>query len=152
METDIIDAIVALLKGAPQTDAGNNVFPMRYKMSTLEDLPLIAVYDASMLAENVPSGHSEKRTAVIEIFLSAYGPQSPATRAEAADTKIHSLREAVEAKLGKAYDDLGVDGIADKRYLGYQVTPHPDSKDSEYLVLGCAMRYEFSYFNVLPDV
>ena len=151
-EEDLVTAIVTELTTAPLTSAESRVYPMRYKYADLAELPMIAVYDASMTSQNMPEGNSEERMATIEIMLHAHGLQTPASRATAADTILHTLRAAVETKLGNAFDDLGVDGIADKIYQGYRIVPDAENKDSEYLVLTCAMRYDFKYFNELADL
>lgn len=151
IEQDLITSIVAKLIAGP-TDAGASIYPMRYKYADLTDLPMIAVYDAEMISANNANEMDESRQATIEIMLFAYGPQTPATIANAADTKIMTLRGQVEAILGGMYDDLGVDGINSKEYNGYRIIDDKNNKDSENLVLTCAMRYSFKYFNSLVAI
>lgn len=149
-EQELIDAVASILDN--ETDAEGRVYPMRYKYADLSDLPMICIYDASMDSTNLPDSQSEERRANLSIMLFVYGPQSPAVRDDAADTKMMILREQVEALLGKAMDDLGVDGIADKEYQGYSIIDDKQNKDAENLVLTCSMRYQFKYYNVLANL
>lgn len=142
-EQALREAAAALLTG---TDAGANVFPMRWEPTEDADLPAICLYTVDSPSENVPGDHGERRKTGLDVVLYASGPRSPATPADAADVKLDALREQVEALLNKMYDFWGVASIIRKEYKGFKIKANTDAQpNAERLTLAAVMRYDFEY-------
>lgn len=142
-EQALREAAAALLVG---TNAGANVFPMRWEPADESILPAICLYTLDSPSENVPGDIGEKRKTGLDVVLYASGPRSPALPEGSADVQLDALREQVEAILNKMYDFWGVSNVIRKEYKGFKIkTNLEQNPKAERLTLAAVMRYDFEY-------
>ena len=143
-EQALREAAAGLLTG---TNAGANVFPMRWEPSNEANLPAICIYTVDSPAENVPGDLGEKRTVGVDVVLYSSGPRTPAAPESSADYQLDALREQVEAILNVMYDFWGLSGYSRKTYKGFKIkTNLEQNPKAERLTLAAILRYEFEYF------
>lgn len=143
VEQALREAAAALLT---TTDAGANVFPMRWEPADESILPAICLYTIDSPAENVPGDIGERRKTGLDVVLYASGPRTPANPADSADVQLDALREQVEALLNKMYDFWGVANVIRKEYKGFKIKANTEQNPkAERLTLAAVMRYDFDY-------
>lgn len=143
VEQALREAAAALLT---TTDAGANVFPMRWEPADESILPAICLYTIDSPSENVPGDIGERRKTGLDVVLYSSGPRTPANPADSADVQLDALREQVEALLNKMYDFWGVANVIRKEYKGFKIKANTEQNPkAERLTLAAVMRYDFDY-------